>query len=109
MRLRAGDKCEACRADLDGGGSWSTVCVLQAWNGDDVDSGPANTVLLCAPCRRRVEALDTQMEARGIWAWSGPDPRLMPMIVPADDGSWRPVWRAADGRYLVEPPDGSSA
>src|ERR1700761_1994456 len=93
VRLRADGKCEACQSDLGDGGTCSTVCVVQAWSGNDIDSGPANTVLLCDPCRARVEALDTEMEARGMWVWSGPDPRLMPMIIAGDEGSWRPVWR----------------
>src|ERR1700722_888580 len=71
VRLRADGKCEACGAVLGEGGTCSKVFVMQAWNGDDIVSGPANTVILCGPCRLRVEALDTQMEARGIWVWSG--------------------------------------
>jgi hypothetical protein len=105
VRLRAAGRCEACRADLGGGGTCGPVYIMQAWNGDNEDSGPANTLLLCAECRALVEALDTRMEARGIWAWSGPGPRQTPMIVPSDDGSWRPVWRSGDGRYLFDPPD----
>ena len=106
VRLRAADRCEACRAALQGTGTCSAV-LLGGWRDGPLREGPANTVLLCAECLRLVEELDTRMEARGIWVWSGPDPDLMPMIVPAEDGSWTAVWRSVDGRYLYDPPDGA--
>jgi hypothetical protein len=105
VRLRADGKCEACRAPLSETETCSWVYVALAWNEDVVYTGPANALILCASCRRLADALDTQLEARGIWVWAGPDPRLMPMVVPADDGSWSPVWRSEDGRYLLDPPE----
>jgi hypothetical protein len=105
VRLRADGTCEACRAALSDADTCSWVYVALMWTQEDVYTGPANAVLLCPACRRLADALDAQMEARGFCAWSGPDPRLMPMIVPADGGSWKPVWRSADGRYLLDPPE----
>jgi hypothetical protein len=105
VRLRADGECEACRAPLSATDTCSWVYVALGWNEDAVYTGPANALILCTPCRRLADALDTQMEARGIWVWSGPDPRLMPMVVPADGSSWRAVWRSEDGRYLLDPPE----
>jgi hypothetical protein len=103
VRLRADGKCEACQAALDDGdkGVCSSVYTLGT---SEVFRGPANTVLLCAPCWLLADDLDPQLEARGIWVGLGPGPCLTPMIVPRDDGSWMPVWRSADGRYLFDPP-----
>lgn len=106
VRRRAGYRCEAC-------GTWvigrsGSVCLPVVRDSsspgvpEEVLAGPANAVLLCAPCAAGADALDPRMEATGFRARGGHDPRQVPMLLSRDRQST--VWRSVDGAYLTEPP-----
>ena len=103
VRQRAGYRCEACGTWLIGRSGGACVPVVRDGSGTvpaEVLAGPANAVLLCAPCAGRAEALDPRLAALGFRVNGGDDPRHVPMTR-ADQ---RTVWRSADGGYLAEPP-----
>lgn len=108
VRQRADYRCEACGTWVIGRSGGACLPVVRDGSGaaagvpPDVLSGPANAVLLCAPCAARAEALDPQLEAQGFRVPDGGDPRHLPMTL-CRDGQ-RTVWRSVDGAYLTEPP-----
>lgn len=107
VRQRADYRCEACGTWVIGKSGGACLPVVRdsvAGVPADVLAGPANAVLLCAPCAARAEAVDPELAALGFRAPGGDDPRRLPMTVSWDGVDQRTVWRSVDGAYLTEPP-----
>lgn len=105
VRLRAGDRCEACGIWLDGLGFFLPV-VRHRPDAvpEEVMTSAANAVLLCSTCRDLARAPDPWMERLGFWIQGRADPRLTPMHIFCTTERTATVWRSVDGSYLVEPP-----
>lgn len=105
VRQRAGYRCEACGTWVIGRSGSLCLPVVRdspsAGVPEEVLAGPANAVLLCAPCAASADVPDPRMEAMGFRAHDN-DPRQVPMLLSRDGQST--VWRSVDGGYLTEPP-----
>lgn len=112
-RAGAGDphdaRCEHCGAFLgiDGGEFQHIVARHMGGTRDPLLSTAANCALLCPQSHRLAESRSRKMLALGFWAKQGTDPRTAPMRLHGESGA--PVWRAVDGSYLLENPEGMAA
>jgi 5-methylcytosine-specific restriction enzyme A len=89
----------APRADRAAGG-FSRPGVNALWNLSLLcgsAASPGGCHLLC-------EQRDQDMHDRGIWLWSGEDPRLVPVLLVDPQGRRMPVWLNDEGTYDYEAP-----
>jgi hypothetical protein len=83
-----------------GAGGFSRPGVNALWNlslrcGSAISPGGCH--LLC-------EQHDQDMHDRGIWLWSGENPRLVPLLLLDPEGRRIPVWLNDEGTYDFEAP-----
>jgi hypothetical protein len=123
IRKRAGRgdifeaRCESCGAHLgEKAGEYSHRDARgMGGSRDPIVNGPAGGTLACGSgalrtgCHGACENRDAQMNAMGFWLKNGQDLLTTPIRLHGRNGGDQIFYLAADGRYLLEAPEGAAA
>ena len=115
VMAREGNCCAACGISVIGRPYSVQHRVARGMGGRATAAANAlsNLVLLCGSavtgCHGLAESRDPDMHDRGLWLWSWEDPALVPVMLASEHDSGVTVWLAADGTYLLEPPEEAAA